>query len=872
MKNILLCSLLILSALKTYSQCTVQAGPDLSACLNTTKQLSTTTSGTGTVIYSWVPASGLNDSTLMNPTAHIDSTITYIVTASFSGGCIAKDTITINAHPYPIAEAGRDTTICKGQSAIIGTPGTGAGYLWSPGGGISAQKTVTPATTSSFILTFTSFYGCSDKDTVTVNVLPSPTANGGSDLTACLGDTVQLGTSNAQAGETYSWSPTTGLISPNASKTKAILPTTGLQFYTLTVTDSSSGCFSSDNVMYDPVDKPSFVPGYDKNICSGEKVILGQTYPPFYSYSWSPAAGLDDPNSETPLANPLATTTYVVTIANFSCSLKDTIIVNRYPATPPTANAGSDLTLCAGSSAIIGTTDSIGYTYTWLPSANLNNPGISNPSASPNATTNYTLTVNNSYGCFSTDVVKVTVVPGASANAGSDKIVCYGASTPIGVSPTAGYLYSWSPSDHLDNAVVSNPSASPLNSALYVLTSTNSVGCTAKDTVSIIVDSLSAVIIRSGDTLISTPGIIYQWLSYGNIITDPHPQPQKQFISWPSDYSIRIIDVNGCQATSNIISTPERNVEGFLKRSSGANLQFSPVLLLKMNRDSTVTVMDWAVSDATGYYQLKTIYSSAYVLALPDSGQPTNQMPTYQDSKLVIQESSPLIINSDVSGVNFSAIKCDSLTGTGYIGGTFTFGAGVFRTGASTNLSNYRMAQIASAGAEQRIFLIDSLNHPARTTLTDLNGNFSFPNLPNGKYKIWIDRPYIDNSNSPIITLTSANNNLANLQYVVEKTSLTSNVTNVTKLQNGVSMIESLSLYPNPFNKKTFIQYSLKSNSAVKLEVFNMLGEKEETLFNGTQPSGDYSFDFNSNKSGIFFLNVEVDGMKNVKRIVCVGN
>lgn len=46
--------------------------------------------------------------------------------------------------------------------------------------------------------------------------------------------------------------------------------------------------------------------------------------------------------------------------------------------------------------------------------------------------------------------------------------------------------------------------------------------------------------------------------------------------------------------------------------------------------------------------------------------------------------------------------------------------------------------------------------------------------------------------------------------------------------------------YPNPFNPSTYIQYSIPDAGLVKLEVFNMQGQKVRTLVNGFQTQGEH--------------------------------
>jgi len=81
----------------------------------------------------------------------------------------------------------------------------------------------------------------------------------------------------------------------------------------------------------------------------------------------------------------------------------------------PTANAGSDISLCinSGTGNQIGSASVAGNTYSWNPATGLNDATISNPTVSTAAagTTQYTVTVTNALGCQATDIVSVTINP-----------------------------------------------------------------------------------------------------------------------------------------------------------------------------------------------------------------------------------------------------------------------------------------------------------------------------------------------------------------------------------------------------------------------------------------------------------------------------
>ena len=79
-----------------------------------------------------------------------------------------------------------------------------------------------------------------------------------------------------------------------------------------------------------------------------------------------------------------------------------------------------------------------------------------------------------------------------------------------------------------------------------------------------------------------------------------------------------------------------------------------------------------------------------------------------------------------------------------------------------------------------------------------------------------------------------------------------------THAADNISSIPRFSLgnnYPNPFNPATAISYSIPELSDVKLEVFNLTGQKVKTVVNETQKAGNYlvRLDAGNLPSGIYF-------------------
>jgi len=88
-----------------------------------------------------------------------------------------------------------------------------------------------------------------------------------------------------------------------------------------------------------------------------------------------------------------------------------------------------------------------------------------------------------------------------------------------------------------------------------------------------------------------------------------------------------------------------------------------------------------------------------------------------------------------------------------------------------------------------------------------------------------------------------------------------------------VSMIEDFTLeqnYPNPFNPATEIRFNLKSDSKVRLSVYNTKGELVTDLKNEKMLKGSHAVNFDASalNSGVYFYKLNVNGRAETKKMV----
>lgn len=153
---------------------TVDAGPEIVLCEGKSAVITATSNGTA---FSWQPATGLNDPTLLQPTASPLTTTTYSLTAR-NGLCQQTVSVNVVVRPSPILSAGRDTSILTGQSVkLYAEDISNSGFnswQWSPPDGLdnssSQDPVANPEKSTTYTVTAATDGGCTATASVSIKV------------------------------------------------------------------------------------------------------------------------------------------------------------------------------------------------------------------------------------------------------------------------------------------------------------------------------------------------------------------------------------------------------------------------------------------------------------------------------------------------------------------------------------------------------------------------------------------------------------------------------------------------------------------------------------------------------------------------------
>jgi hypothetical protein len=216
----------------------------------------------------------------------------------------------------------------------------------------------------------------------------------------------------------------------------------------------------------------SYNAGLDQAICFGDSVLVGAsaiggTGP--YAYSWSPSTGISSPTSGTTYANPGSTNSYTITVTdNTGCVTTDnlTITVNPLPIIAATAVNDS---ICPGGSASMYVTGS-SSSYLWQPGAITTMTWT----ASPSATTTYTVVGTDVNGCTNSTTQTLTVTtPPVVTVTGNYSSACDNAVSPLTLTANGAATYDWNAGAGTGTTYTDTPAASQT----YTVIGTDSFGC-----------------------------------------------------------------------------------------------------------------------------------------------------------------------------------------------------------------------------------------------------------------------------------------------------------------------------------------------------------------------------------------------------------
>ena len=303
--------------------------------------------------------------------------------------------------------------------------------------------------------------------------------------------------------------------------------------------------------------------GSNSPLCARGNLLLTASAVSGASYSWTGPRGFSSLLQNPTIANVglNRSGTYTVTASVNGCSATSSVSVT-VNALPSASVSPQAVTICAGQSVLLNASG--GSTYSWSPATGLSSTTVADPTASPTASTIYTVLVTNAAGCTSTAQTTVQVRATPVLTLSANTTICAGSSTTL--SASGAQNYTWSPSTGLNNPRSATPIASPTTTTTYTVTGGNG-NCSATGTVTVTVEPLPTPsagpdrVLCSGQSVqlgrAPVAGLTYSWSPGTGLSSVSSPQPTITLTntgtaSRTTTYTLTAVSATGCVGSSTV--------------------------------------------------------------------------------------------------------------------------------------------------------------------------------------------------------------------------------------------------------------------------------------------------------------------------------
>ena len=342
-----------------------------------------------------------------NPSVEFEEagTIDAILTVSYGDDCVLETMQSVDVAPFNPTIPVSELVDCDGgeEMGLFPNANPAYDYEWSPADGLSDPNapnpiaTVTETTAYTVIITDPET-GCTEESEVIVTVpegLPSPMLG---DISLCQSEDETVDATVA-GGVNYTWSDDEDF--DNVLSNEAVYGFTVSEVETTyyVLIEDEFGCTTTESFIAGayPID---FDFGAIKLICEGD--VATYELPDGLTVDW----GGDDP-ADTPI---FEEDFFVGTVTNeANCSLQDTLFAEAVIVTEGLEIDANPDTILLGDVSELFVTPDDRFTYEWDNGETLNDADIHNPTAKPEETTTYTVTVRDGDGCEGELDVEVVV-------------------------------------------------------------------------------------------------------------------------------------------------------------------------------------------------------------------------------------------------------------------------------------------------------------------------------------------------------------------------------------------------------------------------------------------------------------------------------
>lgn len=457
-----------------------------------------------------------------------DSAGIYKVVMEDQFGCLDSDSVELTINALPVIEL-RDSIICQGAPAVVfdaeaATPGMTT-YTWN---GSTVSGTYTTQVAGTYWVIIEDANQCSDTDSVTLTVNSFVPVEIGPDTAICADAPDVLFDAGIAGANSYAWVKED--LTPVGASQTLLIGDAGKYYLAL---EDSNGCPGVDSIVLTINPLPIVDLGPDQEICFEDLAVTFDALNavPGMTYDWSTS------ESTQTISTDIDGDYWVAIQDGNGCSDTDTVILTVHAL--PIVDIGGPQEICEIDPAI--TLDAVDATagYLW-------NTTETTQTIQTKIDGEYSVVLTDTNGCIGRDTMYLTVNPMPTVSI-SDQEICIG-DPAVDFDVAAVFdTYSWS-SGEATQSITTDVDGE------YIVTFTDSKGCSGKDTAILTVHplptpdlGLDQTICADASAITFDPGNFYTNYSWGGGETSATLSTKIA-----GTYTVEVTDTNTCKESTQV--------------------------------------------------------------------------------------------------------------------------------------------------------------------------------------------------------------------------------------------------------------------------------------------------------------------------------
>jgi hypothetical protein len=604
--------------------------------------------------------------------------------------------------------------------------------------------------------------------------------------------------------------------------------------------------------------------GPDKTICLGGSATIngaGDGGTGAYTYNWTPATGLSDATVATPVANPTATTSYILTVTDGAGAIsRDTmkVVVDTALYRPTILLMGGDNPFCEG--RFVELLAGSGSNFTW-------SNGATGAVLRLTASDSVTVTGVSSQGCTGTSLpfiavmkptpVKPTITPAGPLALCQDSSVVLTASHP-----DPAVTFSWSPMQTSTASVTVNAAGNYLVSARLdgCLSNSASVSVTVAPPPTATISATGNTTFCEGDSV----KLSVSTASGNTILWSNGAATQSIWVKTGGTYSAQVTSPAGCTITTNSINVTVKPKPATPTISASGSTTFCSGGSVTLTASTSTSGVSWQWSNGATTPSITVNASGTYTATASINGCSS----TSANTTVTVN---PAPTGSISASGSTSLCEGDSvqLTVSTAQGNSILWSNGATTQSIWVKTGGTYSVQLTSAqGCTATTNSISTSVLQRPSPVIGQNGNELTVSPAAASYQWYLNGSAISGATSQTITISQGGD------YSVVVTG--SNGCTATAYHSAVFRVNTSFIayqaYPNPVTADLRLAYTLKEGGQVTFTIMDDQGRQKMVIPVGNQAPGDHQYTIRNAAmrlgTGFYLLKITVGDKQVIHRIV----